>query len=387
MSDPTAGFGAALRDSLAAGTFVKLTLSKPRRGLPDDAPNQAFCRVVDIRKAPHLSVLFRHPRKDITTNWPVAEAAAVIEAQLASVFLNAHLFTTEADWELRTTKKGDPHLARHKATFAATASRSHDRAKAYVLDPADAPYLRELGIVGPGGHVKSDKADKHKQLQAIVKLLDAHVAKTDLAERPRLRVVDMGCGKAYLTFALYDYFNHHLGVPTEVIGADRNAELVDTCNTIAAKIGYGELRFIVSDVEALDVLVALHACDTATDAALFRGVSAGASVILAVPCCQKEIRPQLRPPPEERPLLKHDTFKDRYAQMITDGLRGLLMESRGYRTKVIEFISDAHTHRNVMILATHDPSYAQAEARQSEARALMDRYGIAHQRLADLLTP
>jgi SAM-dependent methyltransferase len=379
----------ALTASLAGGTFVKLTLSKRRRDAAAEA-EQAFCRLVEIRKRPHLSVLFRHPRKDLTHNWPVHEAGAVVREQLTTQFLNAHLFTTGGDYELRTSKKGEPHLARHAPSFKEAGPSTHDRSKAYVLDPATAPYLKELGIVSQTGHVRSDKADKYKQLQNLVKLLDAQVRASALHERARLRVVDMGCGKAYLTFALYDYFNHYLGVPTEVVGADLNAELVQTCNQIAQGLGYGGLSFVcrsVQDVELgeLDVLVALHACDVATDEALYRGVEAGASVLMVVPCCQKELRPQLRLPPEERPLLKHDTFKDRYAQMLTDGVRGLLLESRGYRTKVIEFISDAHTHRNVMILGVLDPHFPAAEARLGEAVALLGRYGVQQQRLAGLL--
>jgi hypothetical protein len=383
---------ATFTEALSQGSFVKLTLSKPRKPADplEPGPDQAFVRLVEIRKRPHVSVLFRYKRKDVTNNWPVEQAGAVISEQLTRHFLNAHLFTTAGDHELRTGKNGEPHLARHKPTFREPGDRSHDRTKAYVLDPATAPYLQELGIVSQGGHVRSDKADKYKQLQNLIKLLDAQVERSTLKAKDRLRVVDMGCGKAYLTFALYDYFNHYLGVPTEVVGADLNAELVQTCNEIAGRLGYASLSFVCSSVQEVelgqvDLLVALHACDVATDDALYRGIAAGASLLMVVPCCQKELRPQLRPPADERPLLKHDTFKDRYAQMLTDGLRGLLMESRGYRTKVIEFISDAHTHRNVMILGALDPAFVGGEARLAEARQLMERYGVTEQRLVGLL--
>ena len=136
---------------------------------------------------------------------------------------------------------------------------------------------------------------------------------------------------------------------------------------------------------AADIVVALHACDTATDVALFKGVVADASIIMVVPCCQQELRPQLKVPIDERPLLKHDTFKDRYSQMITDALRGLLLESQGYRTRVMEFISDAHTHRNVMIVGTHDASLRDRDTKRAQATELMRRYGIAHQQLESLL--
>jgi SAM-dependent methyltransferase len=393
MNDPRAQLLDLLATALSDGSFVKLTLSKPARGAPADGPRQVFARPVDLRAGPHLSLLFRHPSKDVTRNVPRADARDEVARLLTDTFGNAHLFTTGADVELRSNKKGEARLHRHAATFTDAPDARHDRQKRYVLDPAASPWLRELGIVSPEGHVKSDKADKYRQLQSLVKHVDELVDDAGLRGRPRLRVVDFGCGKAYLTFALYDYFNHHVGVPTEVVGVDRNATLMEACAGVAARLSYTGLSFTRSGVEdydpgATDVIVALHACDTATDLALYRGVTSGAALVLAVPCCQKELRPQLRPPADELPLLRHDTFKDRYSQMLTDGLRALRMEGEGYRTRVFEFISDAHTHRNVMIAATRaegPPEGARRDARRAEAAALKARYGIRSQALDALL--
>ena len=382
-------------EALAAGSFVKLTLSKPRHRGDPAQPTQAYLRLVEIRHAPHLSMLLRHPDKDITQNHPVAAAAAVLDAFLRDTFANAHLFTTGGDIDLRTNNKGEARLFHGKATFATPVSQSHDRVRRYVLDPAKAPYLQALGIVTGEGKVRHDKADKYKQLQHIIKLLDDVVTKAGLRDAAArsgapLRVVDMGCGKGYLTFALHDYCNNELGIETTVTGVDRNAMLVATCNEVARQLDYPGLTFACSTVEAFDlaatdIVVALHACDTATDVALFKAITAGARVIMAVPCCQKELRPQLQVPPDERPLLKHDTFKDRYSQMVTDALRGLLLESQGYRTRVIEFISDAHTHRNVMIVGVLDPTLPGRAGKRAEAAALQQRYGIARQELETLL--
>ena len=394
-AQPVITLAGAVAEALVAGTFVKLTLSKSRRRGNSEA-TQAFVRVVSIKSEPHISVLYRYLSKDITQNHPVATAKEVVARLLAEAFQNAHLFTTVADLELRTNNKGESKIHRHKPTFNEPADGAHDRPKRYVLDPATAPYLKELGIVSPEGHVKSDKADKYRQLQNIVKLLDEFVQKSELLTKPRIRVVDFGCGKAYLTFAVHDYFNNHLGIPADVVGVDRNPALMDSCNAIARQLGYTTLTFLCSNVEeyepgAVDVLIALHACDTATDVALYKGVAAGASLVVAVPCCQKELRPQLRPPADELPMLKHDTFKDRYAQMLTDAMRGLLMESQGYRSRVIEFISDAHTHRNVMIVAVREPGSRAADepaknARMEEVRALKKRYQIQRQTLETLLS-
>lgn len=388
--DPTRSLLQALDTSLRDGTFVKLVLSKPAR-VPTGAaphPERATVRRVDLRAGPALSATLREGTRDRVVNWPLAEAVEVVGDALGRRFHNAHLFTTEADLELRTNKKLVPALLRHPPTFREAPGTSHDRAKAYVLD-ASSPWLAALGIVSDEGHVKSDKADKFKQLQHLVKILDDAAGKAGLGERPALRIVDIGCGKAYLTFAVWDWCTNHLGVPCEVVGVDRNRELVDTCNGVAQRLGCAGLRFVAGDAGdfdpgAADVLIALHACDTATDVALHAGVRSGASLVLAVPCCRKELRPQFRAPPEERALFRHDTFVDRFSQMLTDSLRGLLMESRGYRTRVIEFISDAHTHRNVMILATRAEGGDRA-AKREEIAALKARYGIGHHHLEVLL--
>ncbi len=383
---PLDEFVSQLADSFTENTFVKLTLGKGRR----DGLRQAFVRLVEIRGEPHISISLRRVNSDVTENHRVADAPGAIRSLLESSFGNAHLFTTHADVELLTNKKGQARLATHKPTFSEQIATDHDRPKRYILDPEQAPYLRELGIVSAEGKVKNDKADKYRQLQNLLKIFEDLATKSRLSERPSLRVVDMGCGKGYLTFALYDYCNNRLGVPTEVIGVDRNQELMDTCAGIAAKLGMERLRFACADVAephhgAIDVLVALHACDIATDDAIFRGIEAGASIIMTVPCCQKELRPQFKAPPDERPLFKHDTYKDRFSQMLTDAMRGLLMESQGYRTRISEFISDAHTHRNVMIAGVLDAALRDRDAKREEVRAMKQRYCVEHQRLETLL--
>ncbi len=390
--DPTQAFIKALEDALAARTFARLSFGKARKPLPgaDAAPEQISARLVEIKGEPQLSFLVRHKARDLTLNHPFAKVRAVVTDLLATTFYNAHLFTTAADIDLRSNNKGELRLYHSKPSVHAATVQAHDREKQYVLDPAKAPYLVALGVTSAGGHLKGEKADKYRQLQNIIHLVDQFSAGSPLRTKSKLRIVDMGSGKAYLTFALYDYFNNHLGIATEVVGIDHNQALVDSSNALASRLAYQGLHFEcgtveASEVGAVDLLVALHACDTATDAALFKGITAGAAMIMAVPCCQKELRPQFKPPASEQALFKHDTFKDRYSQMLTDALRGLLMESQGYRTQVIEFISDAHTHRNVMLVAVREDKSRQKGARLAEVDALMDRYRIKHQNLATLL--
>lgn len=384
--DPKTTLLDALDASLAAGRFVKLTLGKGK-----DRWRQAFIRLIEIQKQPHLTILLRRDgAADATENHPIAAARAVVQDLLESRFENAHLFTTTEDIELRTNRKGEPRLARHAPTFQTTGPTEHNRQKNYVLDPKQAPYLHALGVTTAEGQIKADKADKYRQLQNLIKILDDRVAQSELPEKPGPRIVDMGCGKGYLTFALYDYFRNHLNKEPEVIGVDRNRDLVDTCNKIAAKLGMTGLRFECGDVDsfepgAIDLLIALHACDTATDTAIYKGIRGNAAIIMAVPCCQKELRPQFKVSPGEQPIFKHDTFKDRFSQTLTDALRGLLMESQGYKTRIMEFISDAHTHRNVIILGVHAAGNVVREARLAEVAALKGRYGIERQHLEVLL--
>lgn len=424
QTDPQTQLLDALEQALAEGRFVKLSLGKGRSG-----HRHAHVRLVEIRKEPHLTLLIRRDgAADDTQNHPVAHARAVISELLATRFENAHLFTTTEDIELRTNRKHTPWLSRHRPTFKTAEPTEHNRVKRYVLDPEKAPWLRALGIVTDSGVVRSDKADKYRQLQNLIKILDDRVERSELPTRARPRIVDMGAGKGYLTFALHDYFRNYLGQEAQVIGVDRNQTLMTTCNGVAADLGLAGLSFECGDVDsfqpgprispgsaaqppgpgprtspgsatqppgpapspedgnAIDLLVALHACDTATDTAIYKGITAGAAVIMAVPCCQKELRPQLGVPHADQPFLKHDTFKDRLSQMITDALRGLWMEAMGYKTHIMEFISDAHTHRNVLIIGVRGGvSAGLAAQRRAEALALEARYGITHQHLHALL--
>ncbi len=390
--EATARLLTELARALEAQTFVKLTLSKPRKGAADeDRPLRAVGRLVEIRGEPMLSLVLSHKTRDITRNHPLAEAPDAVWELLSDSLGEAYLFTTAANLELRTNKRGTPRFHQKAATFEqGGAPQAHNRPRNYILEASKAPYLQELGIVDGKGRVRDSKQGKFRQLQNFIRVLDPLVTKAGLRDRERLRVVDIGCGKAYLTFALHDYCNQVLGIPTEVVGIDQNADLVTFNNGVVARLGLQGLTFTHSTAEehptgAADIVVALHACDTATDDALFAGLAADAALIIAVPCCQKELRPQFQVPADELPLFRHDTFKDRYTQMLTDSLRSLLLESQGYTSRVVEFISDSHTHRNVMIQAIKGDTRVPRDKRRAEADALMARYGIDQHRLNGLL--
>jgi SAM-dependent methyltransferase len=240
-----------------------------------------------------------------------------------------------------------------------------------------------LGVTDERGKPLAAMAAKFRQIEKFSEILGHLLKEAHLEEGRRLRVFDMGCGKGYLTFATSDL----LGERADVCGVEARADLVEFCGKTAAAQGFApRLSFRVgsiaeTDVGSADVLIALHACDTATDDALAKGVAAGAALLVVAPCCQKEIRPQLLAPPVLSSALRHGIFEERQAEFVTDALRAQLLEWAGYRTRVIEFISTEHTAKNTMITAVRvrpkgDHSIA------GRIREFADFYGVRRQTLA-----
>lgn len=380
-------FTEAFEQSLTDDTFVTCVLSKNKG-------KHKELKKVTIRKIDNTapcSFIYSYLSKDVTKNYSIASATDEIEKLIANGFNSTELITTNATY-LLLINAGKSKFKKHntKAEIVVP-SRSHNREKQYVIDFAILPFFVDLGLYYKSGEVIKDHAGKVKQLQNLIKLLDKELERINisLGENETLEVVDMGCGKGYLTFLLYYYFNVYKKIKTKVTGVDRNSELIEMCNSIAKANGFTGLTFVESSIKnytakKIDILFALHACDTGTDEALWQGITKGAELIFSVPCCQKELRPQFSYPQTEHELFKHDTYKDRFCQILTDGLRSLILENNGYVSRVIEFISDAHTHRNVMILARKDKA-KKLRAKTAEINALMERYGIKYQKLMYLL--
>jgi SAM-dependent methyltransferase len=375
---------AGLRD----GAFVKITLSRyhgPEAGLRNVA-----ARVVELRAGPHLSLTYRYATRDVTKNRPLAEALPAIEELLAREFEEAHLFTIRGDWQFRRLSEGKDVLKASRPVFTTAPSPEHDREKRKALDIGDAPFLRRLGVTSATGEARPGMADKLRQIQRFMEILGHSVDGSPWRDRTAWRVLDMAAGKGYLTFATAEFFRAR-GVRAEVTGVEARGDLVETTNRAAAETGYDTLRFVRGAIgEAvvegeIDLLIALHACDTATDDALARGIGAGASLILASPCCHKEVRAHWRPPEVLRDVLAHGILAERQAEIVTDGVRALLLEIHGYKTNVFEFISPEHTGKNLMISAQKRAAAPDPGPLRARLRALLDFYGIREQRLARLL--
>lgn len=378
---------ALLSDAVRKGKLVRLTLSGHRGA--DATLKNVFVRPVVLRDGPRLSFLYRHTTRDITKNLTQEEGLARVAALLAADFQIANLFTTDQSAQLEMRDGRKPRLVVGKSGHVPAPELKHDRTKKRLIDPQASPWLYALGVTTADGKVTKGMEAKYRQINRFVELLQHLVRESHCEASDSLTLVDMGCGKGYLTFAAYDFLRAGVS-ELKVRGVEARPELVELCNRVAAENKFDGLHFEAGTIEStslehVDVLVALHACDTATDDAIAKGIEAGASLILVAPCCHKELRPQLRPPPVLAAALKHGILRERQAEFVTDALRAALLEWAGYDTKVFEFISTEHTAKNLMIAAVKRARSTDREGRAQRVRELAAFYGIRSQRLAGQL--
>lgn len=380
-------FLTGISDSLRDKTFVKLTLGNYKGS--DAHLQKLLVRLIKTKKGVRLFFLHRYETRDTAKNYDFETGLAHIGEMLESGFHSGHLFTTENDLQLDIGKHGRARLNISKPTFKAAPTLEHDREKQLKIDPS-AFYLRALGITNDHGLVRDKQQDKWRQINKFVEIISGLVDRLPAGEPKRLNIVDMGSGKGYLTFAAYDYFKNVKSLDVSVTGVDTRNDMVALCNDIARSSEFDGLKFVqgsIGDFEIADVqlLIALHACDTATDDAIFKGIRSGAEIIVVAPCCHHEVRPQIVVPDLLKDILKHAVMLDRTAETVTDGLRSMLLEKAGYATKIFEFISVEHTPKNNMIVAVRGKGHAEKPEIEGRIQQLLDFYGIRHQRLKDLL--
>jgi SAM-dependent methyltransferase len=378
----------ALASSLADGSFIELLLTK-HRGEEADLKRIIIRRVI-LKDQPHLSFVYRYETRDITKNGPVDHGLHKIHELLGTAFKGAHLFTASQDIQIEFSKKGKAKLGVSKPSRAPAAVVSgHDRQKHRYVDPSR-PFLRTLGVTKTGQRIVPAMARKWKQINKFIEIFDHAVASSDLADKDAIHVVDFGSGKGYLTFAIYDYLQSVLEKEASVTGVELREDLVNLCMDLAMRLNMNELRFRIGDVrssppETMDALIALHACDTATDLAIHLGIRSDAGIIMCSPCCHKEIRRQIKSPEMLKPLLKYGVHMGQEADMVTDALRALLLEAHGYKVQILEFVSLEHTSKNKLILAVRGTVAAPRDDVLAQVRSLKATYGIEHQALETLL--
>ena len=343
-----------ITQSIAAQRFIKIVLGN-KRNRADELKN-VTAKLIAIKEVPNLSFVYRYPTKDVTKNFSVQEGIALIGQLLVQDFLNADLFTSTHNTQFFINDKGMAKMIEKEVNTTSTPTlQTHDKQKQHAIKAENNIYLQALGITNADGHVKKDKQDKFRQINHYIEIIDGIVK--DLQLKSPINIADMGSGKGYLTFALYDYLHHKMQLPAIITGIEMREELVAICNDIAGKTGYLQLHFKTgsiasANVDNIDILIALHACDTATDDAIYKGIKAGAKVIVCAPCCHKQIRRQMKPVEALTSITRHGILQERQAEIVTDSIRALILEMKGYKTKVFEFIATEHTPKNVLIVGT-----------------------------------
>lgn len=385
-NDPLTDFLDHFQNAFAEGQFVKMTLGKPPKAKSD--LKNVYVRPVAIKNQLMLSFVFRYVTRDVTKNFVAGEAMEQLKALLGQDFLHAILFTGHHDIQLAFNKKRIPRLVFSKATQSLLQDVSHDREKHRLINTEGNIWLQQLGITNKNFEVLPKMQDKYRQINKYVELIDSMLGESKPGRK--IRVADMGSGKGYLTFSLYDHLLNNRKMDVSVTGVEMRDELVRICNRIAAEAGFDNLKFIKSnivdfDAVEIDMLIALHACDTATDEAIFEGITGQAEYIVVAPCCHKQVRKVMQPPEELTPVLKHGIFAERQAELITDALRALLMEKYGYKTKVFEFISTEHTPKNVMIVGVKSGENVDKVAISNQIHSIKTFYGIEKHHLEYLL--
>lgn len=340
--------------------FVRATFSGQRRGA-DMRWQRLVIRPVMLRGERHLQFSYFDARQNFTHNHTGSAIATAIDEALALPFQNYTLTTTREVIQARISKKGKPLISRSKATAqAANPDLSHDRQRQprIEIDEASLPYLVKVGIATQDGRIRADMRHKYTQINRFIELADAgEVFKP--YEGKSVRIMDAGCGSAYLTFGLYHYLTHVKKIKTTLIGIDHRDDLIQENNGIARELGW-DMEFVTSSIinystdTPPDIVIALHACDTATDEAMMQGIVWGAKAIICAPCCQHDLQAQIdraRTPSVMLPVMRHGTLRWQMGDLLTDAFRALLLRVMGYRTDVLEFVSAEHTPKNIMVRA------------------------------------
>ena len=283
-----------------------------------------------------------------------AEMNNEAEGMLGMVYRQLDAWDRQFHYCLKISKKGKATLFKQKDSGHADTEVGHNREKQYILkENTEIPPLVDLGVFTKDGKVVRTMYDKFRQINRFTELIRDGMEEL---EQDSVRILDFGCGKSYLTFAMYYYLRELEGFDVNIIGLDLKEDVIRHCSELARSYGYDKLHFYQGDiagyegVSSVDMVVTLHACDTATDFALAKAVEWGAQVILSVPCCQHELNRQIRNEMLQ-PVMRYGILKERMAALITDGLRAELLESKGYETQLLEFIDMEHTPKNILIRA------------------------------------
>ncbi|MEN9522197.1 MAG: hypothetical protein RL065_574 [Bacteroidota bacterium] len=367
-----------LHISLSENKFIKATLGNQR--IKNDVLKNVLVKPVLIKNEMQYSFVFRNKTNDITKNYATNESIEQIKTLLQNNFFNADIFTSEANYHLIQNKNGTSKVVKKNVVIDNQKnSLEHNHQKTRLIGQHQKQYLISLGIMNSNGDVKKEMQHKYKQINRYVEIVASILNESKL--KNDLRIVDMGCGKGYLTFALADYeMQQHRN--TKITGVEMRSDLVKICNQIAKENKMEFLQFEEgtiqnTNIDGMNILIALHACDTATDDAIKKGLEANAEIIICAPCCHKQVRKSMKPNNSIHPITKHGILFERQAEILTDSLRSLWLESKGYKTKVFDFVDVNDTPKNIMIVATKTKrTNNEIEAYKKQYAALKEMFGV-----------
>lgn len=334
--------------------FVSATISGKRAKSYET--DKVKLRLISVKDKYLIQITEYTGTKVFHKNVEFPDAVRYITENITGNFRQCQIDTKTNSYSIISSKKGKINVkARKQDKVTGNVNVSHNKKKNYLLpegEPVD--FLVELGVMNNEGYVIKAKYDKFRQINRFIEFVEDVVKK--LPAKREVKIIDFGCGKSYLTFALYYYLKVKKQMDVNITGLDLKADVIEKCNNLAKKLGYEKLEFLNGDIanyegtDSVDMVVTLHACDTATDYALAKAVKWNARVIMSVPCCQHEFNRQIKND-LLNPVLKYGILKERMSALITDGIRAGLLEENGYDTQILEFIDMEHTPKNLLIRA------------------------------------
>lgn len=326
---------------------------------------------------------YYYEKKVIQKNLDWLKAKELAHQLIQEDFKQINIQTADEDIQILASKHENPKITRKQVTGRSLVNLEHNLEKKYVIpDKVPCDFLIKLGVMSDDGTVFQKHYAKFRQINRYLEIVDDVMDYLPKTKEKPLKIIDFGCGKSYLTFGLYHYLKLIKGYNVEIIGLDLKEDVIHFCNQTARDLGYDQLTFLLGDIadytsDHADMVVTLHACDTATDYALINAVKWKSKVILSVPCCQHELFSQIKNDIHQ-PMYKHGLLKDRFTELLTDGLRGLKLEASGYEVSMIEFTSLEHTSKNIMIRAVLNASPSSVSSLQAEEeyQALKNYYQV-----------
>ena len=340
-----------LLEELLDARLLGIVLSAPRQ---KESYRRIRIRALDCRGALRFQAAFWDGKKEFHKNYEKEALIPELLVWMSHDYRQLQAESTQYTASVLVSKKGTVTVKKKaRATEAKQADMTHNRTKQYLLPEGEpVPFLVKLGVMTPEGKVVKAKYDKFRQINRFLEFIE------DITRE--ITMIDFGCGKSYLTFAMYYYLHERKGYDLRITGLDLKEDVIAHCNRLAKEFGYEKLNFLTGDiadyegVTQVDLVVTLHACDTATDYALAKAVAWNARAILSVPCCQHELNRQIKNEVLQ-PVLRYGLLKERMAALITDGLRASMLEEQGYRVQVLEFIDMEHTPKNILLRAVKEP--------------------------------